>query len=276
MPEQVALIGVGAMGRALLSRLSTAGKEVLAYDIAPAAQQAARDGGAVVMPSPAAASRNAYYVHVMVASDEQTTQAVLGAGGVLETATPGTLVLLHSTVLPTTTRRIAEAAAKINVDVIDAPITAVPRQLEAGKAAFMVGGPQALIDKVRGYLLQLGDGVHHYGPLGAGNVAKLARAMLNAGERVLIAEVLAIVEAGGLDPRQFLQIENAAGRPSKLSLWEDIFIIENGHARHRPATNLFNKDVQLAAKLAESYDLDAPMSQGAARTAKQWVKEWSK
>ena len=276
MPKQVALIGVGAMGRALLSRLRTAGKEVHAYDIMPAAQQAAREGGAVVMPSPAAASRNAEYVHVVVASDDQTTEAMLGADGVLATAPPGTLVLLHSTVLPTTTRRIAEAAAKSNVDVIDAPITAVPRQLEAGKAAFMVGGPQSLIDKVHGYLLQLGEDVHHYGPLGAGNVAKLARAMLNAGERVLIAEVLAIVEAGGLDPRQFLQIENAAGRPSKLSLWEDIFIIENGHARHRPATNLFNKDVLLAAKLAESYELDAPMSQGAARTAKRWVAEWSK
>lgn len=276
MPKQVALIGIGAMGRALLSRLRTAGKEVHAYDIMPAAQQAAREGGAVVMPSPAAASRNAEYVHVVVASDDQTTEAMLGADGVLATAAPGTLVLLHSTVLPTTTRRIAEAAAKSNVDVIDAPITAVPRQLEAGKAAFMVGGPKPLINKVCGYLLQLGEDVHHYGPLGAGNVAKLARAMLNAGERVLIAEVLAIVEAGGLDPRQFLQIENAAGRPSKLSLWEDIFIIENGHARHRPATNLFNKDVLLAAKLAESYELDAPMSQGAARTAKRWVAEWSK
>ena len=276
MPEQVALIGVGAMGRALLWRLRTAGKEVQAYDITPAAQQAARDGGALVMPSPAATCHNAEYVHVMVASDDQTTQTVLGADGVLETAAPGTLVLLHGTVLPTTTRRIAEVAAKSRVEVIDAPITAVPKQLEAGKAAFMLGGPQALIDKVRDYLLQLGDGVHHYGPLGAGNVAKLARAMLNAGERVLIAEVLALVEAGGLDPRQFLQIENAAGRPSKLSLWEDIFIFENGHARHRPATNLFNKDVLLAAKLAKSYEVNAPMSQGAAQTAKQWVAEWAK
>ncbi len=103
-----------------------------------------------------------------------------------------------------------------------------------------------------------------------------ARALINAGERVVIAEALAILEAGGVDPRQFLQIESAGGRPSKLSLWEDIFIIENGHARHRPATNLFNKDILLAAKLAESYDLDAPMSKGAARTAKLWVQEWAK
>jgi 3-hydroxyisobutyrate dehydrogenase-like beta-hydroxyacid dehydrogenase len=264
------------MGRALLLRLRGARKEVRAYDVTPLAQQAARDGGAVVMPSPAAASRDVSYVHVMVASDDQTTKAMLGSSGVLEAAAPGTLVLLHGTVLPATTQRIAEAAAEKHVDVIDAPITAVPKQLEAGKAAFMLGGPEALIDKARDYLLELGDNVHHYGPLGAGNVAKLARAMLNAGERVLIAEVLDMVEAGGLDPRQFLEIENAAGRPSKLALWQDIFIFENRHARHRPATNLFNKDVLLAAKLAESYGLDAPMSKGAARTARQWVADWAK
>jgi 3-hydroxyisobutyrate dehydrogenase-like beta-hydroxyacid dehydrogenase len=273
--DRVALIGVGAMGRALLVRLRAAGNEVQAYDVAPAALQAARDGGAAMAVSPAEAARNASYVHVMVASDDDTTQAMLGPDGVLAGATPGTLVFLHGTLLPATTQRIAAIAANNNVDVLDAPITAVPKRLEQGEAAFMVGGPQVLVDKARGYLLQLGDAVHYYGPLGAGNVAKIARALINAGERVVIAEALAILEAGGVDPRQFLQIESAADRPSKLSLWEDIFIIEDGHARHRPATNLFNKDILLAAELADGYRLDAPLTQGAARTAKRWVKEWA-
>lgn len=276
MPEQVALIGVGAMGRALLTRLRAAGKQVRAYDVVPAAREVAREGGATIAACPAEAARDASHVHVMVASEHDTTEVMLGPDGVLTTAAPGTLVFLHGTILPETTRRIADAAAKGQVDVLDAPITAVPKRLEQGEAAFMVGGPPALVDKARGYLLQLGDAVHHYGPLGAGNVAKLARALLNAGERVLIAEVLMMLEAGGLDPRQFLQIETSAARPSKLSLWEDIFVIENRHARHRPATNLFNKDVLLAAKLAGSYGLDAPMTQGAARTAKQWVEAWAK
>lgn len=274
--ERVALIGVGAMGRALLPRLLAAGKKVQAYDIAPAALDAARKAGAVVADSPAAAAKDTCYVHVLVASDDETIQTVLGDNGVLAGAAPGALILLHGTVLPTTTRRIADGAAERNVDVIDAPITAVPKQLEKGKAAFMVGGPDNLVRDAEAYLLQIGEAVHHYGPLGSGNVAKLARAMLNAGERVLLAEILATVEAGGLDPRQFLQIEAAAGRPSKLSLWEDIFVFENGRAHHRPATNLFNKDVLLAAKLAESYGLTAPLSQGAAKTAMQWVAEWAR
>ena len=54
----------------------------------------------------------------------------------------------------------------------------------------MVGGPLVLVDRARGYLLTIGDAVHHYGPLGAGNVAKLARALISAGERVVIAKAL--------------------------------------------------------------------------------------
>ena len=78
----------------------------------------------------------------------------------------------------------------------------------------------------------------------------------------------------GIDPRQFLEIKGVENRPSNLARWEKNFTIENGKARHRPATNLFNKDVMLAAKLAALYGLDAPMSQGAAATAAKWVQEW--
>jgi hypothetical protein len=37
---------------------------------------------------------------------------------------------------------------------------------------------------------------------------------------------------------------------------------------------LFRKDVGLAAKLAQAYHVDAPLTQGAAQTALRWVKEW--
>ncbi len=275
MSDRVALIGVGAMGQALLHRLRAAGKEVRAFDASPAALQAAREGGATAAASPADAAHGAAYVHVIVASDDQTIEVTLAPDGVLAEAAAGTLVFLHGTILPATTQRIAEAAARKSVVVLDAPIAAVPKRLEQGDAAFLLGGPPALVEKARGYLLQLGAAVHHFGPLGAGNVAKLARALINAGERVLMAEMLAMLEAAGIDPRQFLEIERAAGRPSTLAQWDKNFVIENGHARHRPATNLFNKDVMLAAKLAEAYGLDAPLTQGAARTSARWVREWA-
>jgi 3-hydroxyisobutyrate dehydrogenase-like beta-hydroxyacid dehydrogenase len=276
MSNPVGLIGVGAMGRALLGRLRAAGRAVQAYDVAEPAQRAARDGGATLVASPAAAARGVALVHVIVVTDEQVIDAMTGRDGVLAGAAPGTLVLLHSTILPMTTERVAAAAAAQKVDVVDAPISAVPRRLEAGHGVFLLGGPQAPVDAARGHLLQLGEAVHHFGPLGAGNVAKLAKNLLSAGERIMLAEVLDLVAAGGLDLRQFLELERTTRAKPQAAEWERNFVIEDGHARHRPATNLFNKDVMLAAKLSQAYGLDAPLMQGAARTAARWVQDWAK
>ena len=52
--EKVGMVGVGAMGSALLERLRLAGVEATAFDIAPSAMEAARALGARVAPSAAA------------------------------------------------------------------------------------------------------------------------------------------------------------------------------------------------------------------------------
>lgn len=269
------LIGIGAMGKALLGRLQQAGCAVRAYDIAAAAQQAAHAAGAEALASPAAAAQGAAFIHVIVASDADVETACLGADGVLEGAAPDAILFLHSTILPATTKRVAEAAAKRGIAVLDAAVTAVPARVAAGEAVFLVGGDKAVVDRVRPHLLALGREVQYFGPLGAGNVVKLAKNMINAGERVLYDEALKMTEAGGIDARQFLETMREADHGSFVSRWEKCFAVDGTHAEPRPATNLFNKDVQLAARFAEMSRLDLPMAQGAAATALRWVKKWA-
>ena len=49
--EKIGFVGTGAMGSALLSRLKLAGGSAIAFDIAPAAMEAARKEGAEAAPS---------------------------------------------------------------------------------------------------------------------------------------------------------------------------------------------------------------------------------
>lgn len=274
MPDRVALVGVGAMGRALLKRLRAAGKHVQAYDIDPAARDAAAADGAIVARSPAAAAQDATVVHVIVASDEDVLQATMGTDGVLAGASAGAIVLLHSTILPATTKTVADAAAGKGVHVLDAPVGGVPRRLEEGQSTFLLGGPADLVDSVRPHLLSIAKAVHHFGPLGAGNVAKLAKNLLNAGERVLLAEILRMVAAGGLDVRQFLDMQIATEKEPAVAMWSKNFSIVDGHAVPRPTTNLFGKDVRLAVELSRSLALDTPVTEGVGRTAAAWIAEW--
>ena len=53
-------------------------------------------------------------------------------------------------------------------------------------------------------------------------------------------------------------------------------VVEDGHAIHRPARGLFNKDVPHVAKVAASLPLDTPVTRGVAETAARWVEAWAK
>ena len=165
MSNKVALIGVGALGKALLKRLQGAGRYVQAFDVEPSALEAAKVEGAKVMGSAAAAARGASHIHVIVATDEQMLEATTGRSGVLAGASPGSVLLLHSTTLPMTTIKVAEAAKLQRVSVLDAPITGIPTRFEAGDGTFLVGGSREDVDAVRPYLLELGREVRHFGPL---------------------------------------------------------------------------------------------------------------
>ena len=271
MGEMVALIGVGKMGRALLHRLKLQGHDVAAFDIASEPMETARALGAETAASSAEAAQAAAIVHVFVHNDQEVFDATLGPAGVLEGAKPGTLVLLHSTILPATTFRVAEAAGTRGIDVLDAAVTSVPRRLQAGEGNFLVGGREELVTRARAHLLPLGKSVHHFGPLGAGNTAKIAKNLLNAAERILLFEVMEVAAAGGLDLGKFMKMAVAADHGSNISRWDRSLEIVDNQPVAKIVGNIFTKDIVLAGELVETLGMPAPITRGAAATAAVWV-----
>ncbi len=274
MTGMVGLIGVGAMGSALLERLKLADKAVKAFDIADSAMAAAREGGAETVGSSAEAATGVPCVHVFVRTGDEVLDATLGAGGVLKGAEPGTVVFLHSTINPATTQQVAEAAAKIDVTVLDAPVTAVPRKVRAGSTVFLLGGDEDAVAAHRHHLEPLGAEIIRFGPLGAGNVAKIAKNLINAAERVLLTEVMEIAASGGLDVARFMEMAVAEDGGSAISRWERAIAIVDNHPVAKPASNILDKDVVLAGELVDQFGLEAPITRGAAATAASWVAAW--
>lgn len=275
MTEIIGLIGVGKMGSALLERLTLAGKTVHAFDIKPSAMIVARDGGAETKGSAAEAAKDAGIVHVFVHNDDQVFNATIEPNGALEGAAPGTIILLHSTILPATTQRVAEAAAKKGIHVIDASVTSVPRLVRAGEATWLVGGPDDIVATVRPHLESLGKAVWHFGPLGTGNAAKLTKNMTNVIERVMWAEALKLAETAGLDPRQFIDMVLSISKGPMIEQWEKILHVEDGHVEPGRASGIFSKDMQHAAKLARDHGLDLEVSQSAADITARWLGQWA-
>jgi 3-hydroxyisobutyrate dehydrogenase-like beta-hydroxyacid dehydrogenase len=257
--EKIGFVGTGAMGSALLSRLKLANVVATAFDIAPQAMEAARAEGAQTAPSAKAVAQGATIIDVVVRTDQEVLECMLGNNGVLEGAAPGSLVLLHSTIRPATTKRIAETAADRRVNVIDACMTAVPSVVRQGGLTFLVGGQKAFFDRATPHLLRMAKDAVHMGPLGCGNVTKLFKNMVTASEALIVYEALQIAKAGGVSYKAALDLMKKTKSQHVLDRWETRFDISGDELKFNPGTNLYDKDLPLAAEVGKSLGADIPV-----------------
>jgi 3-hydroxyisobutyrate dehydrogenase-like beta-hydroxyacid dehydrogenase len=263
--EKIGFVGTGAMGSALLSRLKLANVQATAFDIAPAALEAARKEGAQTATSAKAVAQASTMIDVVVRTDKEVLNCTLGADGILEGAAPGALVLLHSTIRPTTTKKVAEAAAEKRVYVIDACMSAVPRAVREGGLTFLVGGQKALFERAKPHLLNMAKDAVHMGPLGCGNVTKLFKNMVTASEALIVYEALQIAKAAGIDYRAALDLMQKTQSQHVLDRWQMRYDLSGSELKFNPGTNLYDKDLPLAAEVGKALGADIPVTEQLAK-----------
>ena len=263
--EKIGFVGTGAMGSALLSRLKLANVTALAFDIAPAALAAAREEGAEIASSAKAVAQACTLIDIVVRTDQEVLQCVLGNDGVLEGAAPGSLVLLHSTIRPTTTKKVAEAAADKRVNVIDACMTAVPKVVREGGLTFLVGGQKAFFERAKPHLLKMAKDAVHMGPLGCGNVTKLFKNMVTASEALVVYEALQIAKAGGVSYKAALDVMQKTKSQHILDRWDTRYDFSSGELKFISGTNLYDKDLPLASEVGRALGAEIPVVEALAK-----------
>ena len=263
--ERIGFVGTGAMGSALLSRLKLANVPVTAFDIAPAAMETARAEGAEPAPSAKAVAQLCTTVDVVVRTDQEILDCTLGSDGIVEGAAPGTVVLLHSTIRPSTTKKVAQAAAEKRVYVIDACMTAVPSVVRQGGLTFLVGGQKALFDRAKPHLLNMAKEAIYMGPLGSGNVTKLFKNMVTASESLIVYEALQIAKAAGINLKTALDVMQKTKSHHVLERWEMRFELAGKDLKFHAGSNLYDKDLPLAAEVGKELGADIPVAEQLAK-----------
>ncbi len=270
--EKFGMIGTGAMGLALLQRLKLAGVDAVCFDaFAPALEQA-RALGMRAVASAAEVARSSTMIDIVVRTDQDMLDCVLGTQGALEGAQAGSLLLLHSSILPQTMIRVAEAVRPKGVDAIDACMTGVPDTVRAGELSFVVGGSDEAVERAKPHLLKMAKEVIHMGPLGTGAVGKLIKNMLGGAETLIVHEAIQIGLAGGIPYPKALEMMRRIGHDSVLNRWQRTFDPAGTDPLPRSGRNVLNKDMPLVAELARLYKLDTPITQQLAAAAERVVK----
>jgi len=266
------MIGTGAMGLALLERLKFAGEnEIVCYDVYRPALDAAVALGFRAAANPAAVTEQATLVDIVVRTDQDVIDCVLGPNGVLAGARPGTLLLLHSSILPQTVNRVEQAARAKGVRVIDACMTGVPDTVRAGNLSFVVGGADEDVERAKPHLLKMSQEVFHMGPIGTGAVGKLIKNMLGGAETLIVHEAIKIGIAGGIPYPKALEMMRRIGHDSVLNRWQRTFDPSGNNTLPRSGRNVLNKDIPLVAELARLLNADAPITQQLAVAAERVV-----
>ncbi|HEX9661547.1 MAG TPA: NAD(P)-binding domain-containing protein [Candidatus Binatia bacterium] len=269
--EKIGMIGTGAMGLALLERLKLNGVRAVCYDAHGPSLEQARALGMPTAGSSAEAAKQSTLIDVVVRTDQDVLDCALGANGILESAQPGTLLLLHSSILPQTVRRVEDAARARGVAVIDACMTGVPGTVRAGELSFVIGGPDELVERAKPHLLKMSKEVFHMGPLGTGAVGKLIKNMLGGAETLIVHEAIQIGLAGGIPYPKALEMMRRIGHDSVLNRWQRTFDPGGNNPLPRSGRNVLNKDIPLVAELARLCQLDVPITQQLAAAAEQVV-----
>jgi 3-hydroxyisobutyrate dehydrogenase len=198
---KIAFIGTGTMGQPMVRNLITKGFTVVAYDVVPAALDAAVKLGASACGSAAEAAKQAELIVTMLPSSSHVETAYLDGGGVLDGVAKGRLCVDMSTIEPAVSRRVAERLRARGVRFIDAPVSGGVVGAEKATLAIMVGGDAADLEEARPALAAMGANIIHVGPVGSGEVAKLCNNLIAGVAMVAVSEAFRIAEGFGVDPK---------------------------------------------------------------------------
>ena len=178
MAEKIALIGAGAMGGAIGTRLLETGNSLRVFDLDPEKVAALVAKGGVAAASAAEAAQGVDYVITSLNASHIVELAAFGAGGIAEGAAPGTVIIDMSSIAPDATRRFAEMAAEKGLAWVDSPLSGGAPKALIGALTLMMGGAAADVTRAQTALRHVAGNMTHMGGPGAGQTTKMINQVL--------------------------------------------------------------------------------------------------
>ena len=195
----------------------------------------------------------------MLPDGPEVEQAVLGAGGVLEGARAGAIIVDMSSISPLVSQKVAAECAGRGVEFVDAPVSGGEPKAIDGTLAIMAGGKKEVFEKVAPLLQAMGSSVTLTGAVGAGNVTKLANQIIVACNIAAMGEALVLATKAGLDPEVvFNAIKGGLAGSTVLNAKAPMVIGRNFKPGFR--IRLHQKDLRNALLAGESLKVGLPFT----------------
>jgi 3-hydroxyisobutyrate dehydrogenase-like beta-hydroxyacid dehydrogenase len=268
--KKIGFIGLGNMGKPMAVNLATAGFDLTVYDIRPEPLEELKRLGAKVARSPAEVGERCDITELVVVNDAQVEEVTLGEGGVLASAKPDSIIVIHSTVHPRTCQKVAEQAKAKGVGVLDAAVSGGEEGSKAGTLTIMVGGDARLLEECRPVFEVVGKNIFHLGDVGMGEAGKLANNLMCLVNFVSTYEGIRLGVAAGIKPEILLElVKVSTGNSWVAQHWQGFQKMRESYTTGLEGlAQVMFKDLSLA--LAVGHDLKVSLP--AAALASQMVE----
>ncbi|ARU63502.1 hypothetical protein CBW65_22725 [Tumebacillus avium] len=265
MKPTIGWIGLGNMGRPMVSNLLAAGYDVTVYNRTASAAAPFVEKGAKLADSPKSLAETVDVVITMV-SDSAALQAVLeGENGLLNGVRAGQSVIDMSTIAPEASRQAAARLQEKGAGFLDAPVSGSVKPATDGTLVILVGGPRDLYEQHLPIFDVLGKKTFYFGENGQGANAKLVINMLLGITMQGLSEALVLGAKTGLDRATLLEMVGATACASPIIAMKTPNILDDNFAAAFALKHM-EKDFGLALDAAKQAEASLPATAAAHQT----------
>ncbi len=256
---KIGFLGLGIMGKPMARNILAGGfPDLYVWNRSPGPAEALAEAGAVAATKEQI-GRECDVILTMLPDSPQVKAVMLGPDGIAQYMHAGQVYIDMSSINPVSSREIAEALAKISVEMLDAPVSGGEPKAVDGTLSFMVGGKQEVFDRMKPLLLTMGSSVTRCGEIGAGNTTKLANQIIVACNIQAVAEALTLAQMAGVDPAVVVDaIKGGLAGSTVLNAKAPMMIAGNDQPGFR--IDLHIKDLNNALSCAHTVGAPLPMT----------------
>lgn len=253
---KLGFVGLGIMGAPMAGHLLAAGHELFINTRSKVPDELANTA-AVLCATPAEVASKADIIITMVPDTPDVEKVLFGENGIASGLSNGKIVVDMSSISPISTKDFAKRINDLGCEYLDAPVSGGQLGAKGASLTIMVGGKQAIFDKVKPVFDLMGKNITLVGDNGAGQVTKVANQIIVALNIEAVAEALVFASKAGADPAKVRQALMGGFASSKiLEVHGERMINRTFDPGFR--IELHQKDLSLALSSAKALGVSLP------------------
>ena len=200
---KISFIGTGLMGFPMAKNLLKKKLNLKIFNRTFDKAKPLEEFGGIITASLSETVKETDIIFTML-TDDDAVEKVLGDKEFLNNLKQSSTVIDMSSVKPKIAIEYGKLLAEKNINFLDAPVSGGTIGAEEGNLAIMVGGDQKVFDNVFDVLKIMGNPTL-VGPIGSGQVSKLANQIIVGVTIGAVAEAITLCEKAGVDANKFIK-----------------------------------------------------------------------